>query len=464
MYYLRNFIEKKLVPLITLLLFCFSSLFPQEYSGTSYGGTDLQPKIYNGVTVYPFIYEGKTVYPLSYGGTLINGVLYQGIDLSNYKITVHKISGNENSDDFYDSSVPEEYRVNWKKVIGKYAIGTTILVITGIMTVASGTVTAATVGYIAAGAFKDAAIGAATGAAIEALFSGTLAFFKGEPKEQVFKEVIEASADGFMWGALTGAIAGGIKSVKELSKGTPLLNSKGRITYVKDDKGIVYKARGGEPQGAILNRKNKKGNFEFFYDEKGRLLDFDGNVVAERYTVKRNGIVLDTNNNKVIAYIDSKGTISTGDDISAAIKSDVRDVPKNINAKYKNNKHPEAGVRYKEKIVVDEDGVKWKGVFPQFPHEYEYRLPKDLRMARDKVQFKECTKQLKAYLEAEPQMKSKFTKQQLEQIWNLDTPDGFVWHHCETPPGKMQLVDVNLHDKARHTGGKYIWGGGKAHR
>lgn len=456
--------KRKLMSVLVLFVFYVYSVFPQAYSGSSYTGTNFQPKVYNGVVLYPFIYEGNAIYPLSYAGTLIDGVLYQGIDLRNYKITVHTILGNENSDDFYDNAVSEEYRINWKKVIGKYTIGTTVIVITGIVSMASGTIPAATAGYIAAGAFHDAVIGSITGAAIEALITGTLTFFQGEPKAQIFKQAIEASADGFMWGALTGAVAGGVKSAKELSKGTPLLNSKGRITFIKDDKGIVYEARGGKPRGQILEHKNKKNNFEFFYDTDGQLVNLDGKIVAKRSCIKKNGIIIDLDTNKPIAYIDSKGTISTGDDIQKALQNDIREVRGNINIKYKNEVHPDTNVPYEEKIVVDEDGVQWQGVFPQFSPEYECQLPDKLYLAKDKAQFRECNRLLKAYLKNNPEMKSKFTTEQLEQIWNLDTPDGFVWHHCESPPGKMQLVDFKIHTNTRHTGGKSIWGGGRAYR
>lgn len=457
--------KNRLISLLLLIILFISNANAIPYSGTVYSGNNYTPKIYNGIELYPIIYEGEVLYPLSYGGSLIDGILYEGFDLSNYKISVHTITGNETSSDFFDKDVPEEYRINWKKVIGKYSVGTTVLVITGILSICSGTIPAATVGYIAAGMFEGAVVGSITGAVTEALITGTMAFFKGEPKACVFKAAIEASADGFMWGAVTGAIAGGFKSAKELSKGKPLLNSKGKITFIKDEKGIIYKAKGGEPQGRVLDKKNSKGEYEFFYDKNGHLIDFDGNIVAKNARIiKKNGILIDKEADKVVAYIDSKGVLHTGDDIPNAIKKDVRDISGNINAKYKNSIHPDTRVPYKEKIVVDEDGVRWRGIFPQFTPEYECRLPKELYLASDRTQFRECTRQLKAALEANPQLKKRFTKEQLEQIMNLDTPDGFTWHHVESPPGEMQLVDFNTHANTRHTGGKSVWGGGKAYR
>ena len=56
-------------------------------------------------------------------------------------------------------------------------------------------------------------------------------------------------------------------------------------------------------------------------------------------------------------------------------------------------------------------------------------------------------------------MKKQFSNRQLEKIANGDKPDNCVWHHNEEL-GVMELVDFTQHDKAKHTGGKSIWGGG----
>jgi hypothetical protein len=56
-----------------------------------------------------------------------------------------------------------------------------------------------------------------------------------------------------------------------------------------------------------------------------------------------------------------------------------------------------------------------------------------------------------------------FTEEQLEQIMNGDTPDGYTWHHNEET-GKMQLVKSETHARTGHTGGRAIWGGGSESR
>lgn len=303
-----QYIKNKVISCCLLLCFFLSNLNALTYSGSEYTGDSYSPKIYDGVEIYPLIYDGEIIYPLSYGGSMIEGVLYEGFDLSNYKISVHTITGNETSADFFDNTVPEEYRVNWKKVISKYSIGTTVIVLTGILSICSGTIPAATVGYIAAGAFEGASIGALTGSATEALIAGTLAFFKGEPKASIFKEAIEASANGFMWGAITGAITGGFKSAKELSKGNPLLNKKGKISFIKDDKGIVYPVKGGKPVGHIFDYTDKNGNYYFYYNNT-KLYDLNGNLVTESFEIGDYHFLYDKKNKVKLAYIDRQGRL-----------------------------------------------------------------------------------------------------------------------------------------------------------
>ncbi|MGC9342799.1 MAG: HNH endonuclease, partial [Bacteroidales bacterium] len=70
---------------------------------------------------------------------------------------------------------------------------------------------------------------------------------------------------------------------------------------------------------------------------------------------------------------------------------------------------------------------------------------------------------LKNKVEADHAFAGKFTKEQLEQIKNGETPDGYTWHHNETS-GKMELVRTDVHQANRHTGGKAIWGGGNENR
>lgn len=122
-------------------------------------------------------------------------------------------------------------------------------------------------------------------------------------------------------------------------------------------------------------------------------------------------------------------------------------------------KHPVTGVPFEEKPIVTSDGKEDVGVFPVFTSEIDVCLPDELLQASDREQFDYCNGKLKEAVENDPELAKKFTPEQIEQIQNGETPDGYTWHHNEET-GKMQLVDSDVHAKTGHTGGRTIWGGG----
>lgn len=134
-----------------------------------------------------------------------------------------------------------------------------------------------------------------------------------------------------------------------------------------------------------------------------------------------------------------------------------------INERLDRHKFPGTDVNYKKHRFML-DGEKVEGVFPKFESKFDTVLPKDLRMASDTEQFKYCTQRLAKELEVNPSSEKQFTARQLEQIKNGEPRiSKLTWHHNEIP-GKMQLVNADIHNTCKHTGGKSIWGGGTACR
>lgn len=194
------------------------------------------------------------------------------------------------------------------------------------------------------------------------------------------------------------------------------------------------------------NVKNFDGINSFDPDKKAEISNKDSNKKYE------------TNNFDP----DKKAEVSKESDVNGTETKSPKEIhTRNESLEEKN--HPETGVPFERKIVKDADGNEVTGVFPEFDSKFDAQLPEDLYQGTDKEQFAECNRQLKEKVENAPEFAKKFTPEQLEQIKNGDTPDGYTWHHNEET-GKMQLVDSDVHAKTGHTGGKTIWGGGNENR
>ncbi len=122
----------------------------------------------------------------------------------------------------------------------------------------------------------------------------------------------------------------------------------------------------------------------------------------------------------------------------------------------------EDGVEYVRK-TLDVNGIEVEGVFPQFDSAIDVQLPEEMIQGSDSEQAKYANQELKDKVQSDPEFAKQFNAEQLEQIENGETPDGYTWHHNEEQ-GKMQLISTEDHQNNRHTGGKAIWGGGRENR
>lgn len=129
---------------------------------------------------------------------------------------------------------------------------------------------------------------------------------------------------------------------------------------------------------------------------------------------------------------------------------------KSRNQELEGKTHPETGVPFVDKTLIIA-GCEVHIVEPKFPSAFECEIDPEKWKSGDREIFKDCTEQLQNYLEEHPEMKEKFNEQQLEQIKNGEPYiKGYTWHHTEEP-GKMQLVETNVHARTGHTGGNSIW-------
>ncbi len=133
------------------------------------------------------------------------------------------------------------------------------------------------------------------------------------------------------------------------------------------------------------------------------------------------------------------------------------------NQELEGKRHPDTNIPFVLVKAENQDGKFFKVVVPEFKSYFDVKLPENLQKSTDKEQIKECTDQLRIALDTNRSLGKNFNKDQIDQIIDGETPDGYVWHH-DAYKGKMQLVDSNIHSKTGHTGGKSIWGGGTDNR
>ena len=104
------------------------------------------------------------------------------------------------------------------------------------------------------------------------------------------------------------------------------------------------------------------------------------------------------------------------------------------------------------KVKFDEKG------FPKFKPYYTVKLRRsDYRKTRAQ-HFYIANKMLYKNVSSSSRLRAKFSKSQIKDMSNGETPNGYTWHHHQDA-GVLQLVDEDIHAKTKHDGGYSIWGG-----
>ncbi|SER24079.1 DNase/tRNase domain of colicin-like bacteriocin [Gracilibacillus ureilyticus] len=127
--------------------------------------------------------------------------------------------------------------------------------------------------------------------------------------------------------------------------------------------------------------------------------------------------------------------------------------------------HLETGVPFMEKTIELPNDEVVEGTFPVFDSVFTTVIAEDLYLDSDRVHFNLANETLYQAILTEPELASQLnlTQADMQGLANGETPEGFTWHHSEEP-GKIQLVDEEIHQQTGHTGGREIWGGGSEFR
>lgn len=188
----------------------------------------------------------------------------------------------ENLEDYFKN----KYDIDWGYVASRFAIGTSVIVVTGTITIAAGTT--GVLGTVAFAAFKGAVEGAVAGAAVGAALGSLEGYLADGSLSAAEKHAVEAAADGYMWGAIIGAVSGGLRGVKEvkvkktkieLAKACEAGGGSGCVdeTFLK-----VSKAKNFDSvKGCNVGAKNMcVKNYKY----AGRVYTFDeGSALARKY-------------------------------------------------------------------------------------------------------------------------------------------------------------------------------------
>lgn len=131
----------------------------------------------------------------------------------------------------------ESYDDTTEKVIRNVAIGTGVILVCVVITVVTDGAGAPAACAIFACAAKGAAIGSISGAAIGGLSAGILTGIQTHDTDAALKAAMLQGSEGFKWGAITGAISGGVTEAVGLYGATLGPNS----TLTMNDVALIQK-------------------------------------------------------------------------------------------------------------------------------------------------------------------------------------------------------------------------------
>lgn len=216
-----------------------------------------------------------------------------------------------------------------------------------------------------------------------------------------------------------------------------------------DDNGKTYMVN----DSLIPNCKYCNEGAEYKTDEQGTSFETGGNDNLTNDVENKTWNLTDEKRQEIkdkLGWSDEKlSKCTTNEDDVIQYKTDRSDLE---------GKTSDNGVPYERK-TIEINGVKIEGVFPEFDSAFDTELDPD--NLKTKAYAKECNAKLKEAIASDPELKSKFSEEQLKDVDEGRTPTGYVWHHNEEP-GIMQLVKREDHDRAiggaAHTGGNSLWG------
>ncbi len=257
---------KRYLSLFLAILLCMQCL-----TGCSNSGSDVDPgtfieedKIYQDVIAGDFISEDKIQAKYIAENLIFENGIYE-VTIGEQFICqsyIFEITITPDSKMDILQYLPEDivdYDIDWPKVISQFAVGTSVVIAVGAINTATGGKT-----FFVFGSAAGIAAEAIISGAIEATMKVILTCDEGDaPKAKVAKYAIEGFSEGYMWGAIAGAVENIV---------TPTaLRSKGLGKLVVDNFGNVKDKTGKIIGKALYSTAEKQITL---IDDAGRILGF----------------------------------------------------------------------------------------------------------------------------------------------------------------------------------------------
>ena len=254
-----------------------------------------------------------------------------------------KLTSIQDFEDNFDNCFSSDtlmYDIDWAGVIGKFSVGTAIIVCTGVISFASASLGQPQLAFVFATSSKEAIKEALIGAAIGGTLNTIIETIKNgkEINKNAVKYAIEGAAEGFMWGAITGATLGLYKGFKILPK-NPILDSSGKLIGIPDEMGNLLDDS-GKIKGAILRDnfiEDSSHKIIGKLDDSGKLIKNYKSYIPNNnliYTTKsksrfiiKNKAVYRINNSEYIGQIDDAGRIIKDGILKGAIDENGKLIP-----------------------------------------------------------------------------------------------------------------------------------------
>lgn len=249
----------------------------------------------------------------------VEDTIPEDVVVEDIKVEIMLADDIEGTLDNYFITDAYEYDIDWGKLIGKFAIGTGVIIVTAVFSIATAGIPG--VGIVFATSCKEAIKEGIIGAAIGGILGTiTQAIKNGGKTDALTKYAIEGAVDGYMWGAMSGAVigafTGGVNyyhNPNKIYNANTLLGTKKGLDIVDNTNNVVGKiTQNGwvvDNTGKAIGKLDDVGNI---VSSAKSLIPTSKNILGStsklKYTVNTANQVLNKSG-KVIGNINDAGQI-----------------------------------------------------------------------------------------------------------------------------------------------------------